>query len=86
MDSGLPTQNGIEPTTIECVLNIHRKLDEIGEIVITGYSVETVILKVDGQISEETPQGKRYKYEKKQLESQGDLFTEIKPNPRVNTD
>lgn len=73
-------------TTIECVLNIHRKLDEVGEIFITGYSVETVILKVDGQVSEETPQGKRYKYEKKQIDGQGDLFAEIKPNRKIEQD
>lgn len=59
---------------IECVLNIHRKLNEIGEIVITGYSVVTVIKKTDGAAVIETVQGKRHIARKKLAESQMGLF------------
>lgn len=61
-------------TVIECVLNIHRKFDEIGDIVITGYSVATVIKKIDGPVSFETIQGKRHLARKKFAEDQIDLF------------
>lgn len=61
-------------STIECVLNIHRKVDEIGEAVITGYSVTTVLSKSDGGPGQETPQGKRHRFGKRQSEGQGKLF------------
>lgn len=61
-------------SVIECVLNIHRKLDEIGDIVVTGYSVVTVIKKIDGQASFETTQGKRHLARRKFAEDQIDLF------------
>ena len=61
-------------SAIECVLNIHRKFDEVGEIEITGYSVPTVISIADGVSYTETIQGKRYKANKKSSESQGKLF------------
>lgn len=64
-------QNG---STITCVLEIQRKLDETGEIVITGYAVTTVIGKYDSTQSLQTPQGKAYKQAKKYAESQQDLF------------
>lgn len=59
---------------IECVLTIHRKFDEIGDVVITGYSVATVIRKTDGAISFETAQERRYKAHKKFNEGQQNLF------------
>lgn len=59
---------------IECVLSIQRKFDEIGDVVITGYSVSTVIRKADGATSFETAQGRRYKAHKKFNEDQQDLF------------
>jgi hypothetical protein len=59
---------------IECVLNIHRKIDEIGDIVVTGYSVVTVIKKSDGAMSFETIQGKRHLARRKDAEDQIDLF------------
>ncbi len=63
-------------TTIECVLVIHKKLDEIGEVVITGYSVKVVIKKIDGSVVEETRQGKAYKINKKIAANQCELFNE----------
>lgn len=61
-------------TFLECVLNIQRKLDEVGEVEITGYVVSTVIRKYDDRQAIETPQGRAYKHVKKQRESQSDLF------------
>jgi hypothetical protein len=61
-------------STIECVLNIHRKVDEIGEAVITGYTVTTVLSKSDGGLGQETLQGKRHRFGKRQSEGQGKLF------------
>jgi hypothetical protein len=61
-------------STIECVLNIHRKVDEIGESVITGYTVTTVLSKSDGGLGQETLQGKRHRFGKRQSEGQGKLF------------
>ena len=59
---------------IECVLCIHRKFDEIGDVDITGYSVATVIRKTDGAASIETIQGRRYKAHKKFKKDQQNLF------------
>lgn len=59
---------------IECVLSIQRKFDEIGDVVITGYSVATVIQKTDGTTSLETLQGKRFKARKKFTKDQQNLF------------
>lgn len=64
-------QNG---STINCVLNIHRKFDEIGNINITGYSVVTVLAKSDGVASQETTQGKRYRFNKRLAAGQKHLF------------
>lgn len=64
-------------SVIECVLNIHRKFNEVGDIVITGYSVSTVIKKTDGHIEHETIQGKRYVARKEKIKSQMSLFTYI---------
>lgn len=69
----IPFQHG---SKIICVLVTHRELDEIGEIKITGYSVTTVLDKIDNDIPQETPQGKKYRHAKKLAESQGDLFNE----------
>lgn len=62
-------------TAIECVLLVHQKLDEAGEIQITGHSVSTVIKKIDSTEEIETLQGKKYKFVKKQMDSQADLFS-----------
>lgn len=59
---------------INCVLHIFRKFDELGEVVITGYSVVTVIEKTDGASTHETPQGKKHRAYKKFIEAQAGLF------------
>lgn len=65
-------------TFLECVLNIHRKLDEVGEVEITNYVVTTVIRKYDDRQAIDTPQGRVYKSGKKLRESQIDLFSDRK--------
>lgn len=67
----IPFQHG---SKILCVLVTHRELDEVGAIKITGYSVTTVLDKIDSDITQETPQGKKYRHAKKQAGSQGNLF------------
>lgn len=61
-------------STITCVLNIHRKFNEVGEVSITGYSVVTVISKADGAKIEETVQGKRHRFERAKSKNQRTLF------------
>lgn len=63
-------------TILECVLEVHRKLNEVGEVEIAGYSVKTVIKKHDETQSIETPQGREYKQAKRLRGSQGDMFTD----------
>lgn len=64
-------QNG---SIIICVLKVHKKLNEIGEVVVTGYSVDTVIEKIDGESSLKTEQGKKYIDKRKIASSQIKLF------------
>ena len=61
-------------TVIQCVLKICRELDETGEIVVNGYTVNTVISKIDDEQIHETSQGRRYKLSKKFIEGQEELF------------
>jgi len=71
----IPFQHG---TSIECVLVINRELDEEKKKKITGHAVITVIKKVDGDVTMETPQGEKYRYAKKLAESQGELNCSVK--------
>jgi hypothetical protein len=59
---------------IICVLKIYKKLNEVGEVVTSGYSVDTVLENQNSDISLETKQGKTYRFVKKQKEGQGELF------------
>lgn len=59
---------------INCVLHIHRKFNEIGDIEITGYSVITVLDKTDGGATHETLQGKKHRAYKKFVKDQRNLF------------
>lgn len=61
-------------SAIKCALNIYSKLDEIGEITITGYAVETVIESIIGYKNVETLQGRAYRQKRNLENSQGDLF------------
>ncbi|RXZ44256.1 hypothetical protein [Crenobacter cavernae] len=59
---------------INCVLHIHRKFNEIGEVEITGYSAITVLDKTDGGSTVETTQGKKHRLYKKFIQNQQGLF------------
>ncbi len=59
---------------INCVLHIHRKFNEIGEVEVTGWSVITVLDKADSGGTTETPQGKKYRAYKKFQKDQQTLF------------
>ncbi|HCM0712921.1 TPA: hypothetical protein N2743_004417 [Vibrio parahaemolyticus] len=59
---------------IKCVLHIHRKLDEVGDVVVTGYSVDTVIENGQESVFQETMQGKKYRHQKELKDAQQDLF------------
>jgi len=61
-------------TCIDCVLQINQKLDEVGEVIVTGYSVPTVIRKFDDRQSFETQKGKNFKHEMNMRRNQNDLF------------
>jgi hypothetical protein len=68
---GIKFKNG---TIIECVLEKSRKIDNMGEIIISGYSVNTVVKKSDDSESFVTPQGEKYKKIKKEKKRQYKLF------------
>lgn len=61
-------------TTIECVLLVHRKFDELGDIVVTGHTVQIVVSKKDNERTIQTPQGKRRKLNVQMAAGQNDLF------------
>lgn len=73
VSDGVPFKNG---TFIECVLEIERKIDDLGNVFNSNYSVLTVLKQHDEGTSIETPQGKRYKKQKKLLDSQLSLFNQ----------
>ncbi len=59
---------------IVCVLSIHQKVDESGETIVTGYSVDTVLDQIDSGLTTETSQGQQYRFTKKQQDDQQELF------------
>jgi hypothetical protein len=61
---------------IICVLHIHKKVDELGDVVTSGYSVEVVLENVSSGVSVETVQGKKYRHTKKMKDSQNDMFSQ----------
>ena len=68
----IPFKSG---TFLECILEKSRKVDNFGEVIITGYSVNTVVRKMDDSEINETAQGKRY-WKNKDLKSrQQNLFS-----------
>jgi len=68
---GIEFKNG---TFIECVLEISRKINEIGDIYNSSFSVLTVLKKHDENIVTETVQGKKYRQEKEAIKRQFNLF------------
>lgn len=71
LDERISFQHG---SAIKCVLNIYSKLDEVGEIVVTGYSVDTVLDNINGQHVSQTLQGLAYRHKRTLETGQGDLF------------
>ncbi|MBQ0727059.1 MAG: hypothetical protein KBT77_06910 [Thalassolituus oleivorans] len=61
-------------TEILCVLLIHKKIDELGDVVTSGYSVDIVLENIESGLPKETLQGKRYRHTQKLIEAQNDLF------------
>jgi hypothetical protein len=61
---------------IVCVLRIHKKVDELGEVVTSGYTVEVVLENIHSGVSGETVQGKKYRHTKKMKDGQKDMFSE----------
>lgn len=59
---------------IRCELHTHKKLDQAGEIVTTGYSVEVVLDYIEGDETKETPQGHAQRYTNNQRENQHELL------------
>lgn len=70
---GVPFKNG---TFIECVLEIERKIDDLGNVFNSNYSVLTVLKQHDEVTSFETLQGKKYKKKKELMQSQLSLFNQ----------
>lgn len=73
IEDGIPFKNG---TFIDCVLEIERKIDDLGNIFNSNFSVLTVLKQHDEVTSFETPQGKRYKKQKEAEKNQLRLFGE----------
>lgn len=71
ISQGMAFKNG---TLIECVLESSRKMSELGEIVVTGYSVLSVERKLDGEMVTETPRPKPVKKKPEPVIQQLDLF------------
>lgn len=61
INSDIQFKNG---TCIDCILEISRKISDLGEIQNSGYTVLTVLRKHDEDITTETAQGKRYRIKK----------------------
>jgi hypothetical protein len=59
---------------ISCKMSIKRQVDEFGIIQTNGYTVETVLGKVEDKKIIETEQGKRYKRIKKDIEGQTQMW------------
>jgi hypothetical protein len=68
---GIEFKNG---TFIDCVLEISRKINEVGEIFNSSFSVLTVLKKHYENVVIETPQGKKYRQTKEAEKHQFKLF------------
>lgn len=71
VEDGIPFRNG---TFIDCILEIERKIDDLGNIFNSNYAVTTVLRQHDEGTSFETPQGKKYRKHKEALKQQLNLF------------
>jgi len=73
LDEGVSFKNG---TFIDCILEISRKIDDMGNVYFSNYSVLTVLKRHDDGIAVETKQGKAYRRKKEAKKSQLSLFNE----------
>jgi hypothetical protein len=71
INSDIQFKNG---TCIDCILEVSRKISNLGEIQNSGYTVLTVLRKHDEGITTETPQGKRYRIKNEMETKQLKLF------------
>lgn len=55
---------------IRCVLEIHREVNEVGEIIIIKYAVQAVLDKIENGIRTETESGKKYRREQEAKKAQ----------------
>lgn len=65
---------------IRCQLGIERELNEIGEAVITGYSVNVVLEKIDSTGVSVTPQGRRHRFDDRNKNAQASLDLVDRPD------
>lgn len=72
LSSEIQFKNG---TCIDCVLGISRKINDFGDIQKYNYSVITVLRQHDENVSQETPQGRRYRLKRGVKKDQLGLFT-----------
>lgn len=80
VEEGIPFKNG---TFIDCVLEIERKIDDLGNVFNSNFSVLTVLRQHDEITSFETPQGKKYKQKKAALRQQMNLFDGLTNNNEI---
>lgn len=71
VEEGIPFKNG---TVIDCVVEIERKIDDLGNVFNSNYSVLTVLKQHDEKASFETQQGKKYRQKKEADRMQLNLF------------
>jgi hypothetical protein len=69
--------------SIKCEMNIERKVDALGDEVVTGHAVTMVMAKVEGGTKEiETAKGRRFRYEREMADkTQGTLFAPESDEP-----
>jgi len=71
VEDGVPFKNG---TFIDCILEIERKIDDLGNIFNSNFSVLTVLKQHDENASFETPKGKKIRKQKEGDKLQMKLF------------
>lgn len=71
IEEGISFKNG---TFIDCIMEIERKIDDLGNIFNSNYSVLTVLKRYDENASFETPKGKKIRQKKDADRQQLKLF------------
>lgn len=73
VEEGIPFRNG---TFIDCILEIQRKIDDLGNVFNSNYSVLSVLRQHDEVASIETIQGKKHRKQKEAEKMQMKLFND----------